>query len=327
MSTEAFNPGTAAPAAQNNQSNESAETETQATSAEASESAETESSDETGLETKGQDKKTEEKKTEEVKKSSKRKLKLKVDGKEMEEEVDFDDDEYLTRQLQLAKAAQKRMNEYSQLEKEVAHFLKELKANPKKVLSDPDIGIDIKQLAASIIEEEIANAQKTPEQVEREKLEAELQKIKSEREQEKEQARQKEFERLQQQEFERYDMLMSKALEKSDLPKSPYIVKKMADYMLLGLQNNIDVSPEDVVPLVREEMVNDLKEMFAVMPEEVIENIIGKETINKLRKKKVAAVKAGAPALPNKQVLDTATKEETKKDSGKKVTYKDFFNF
>jgi len=279
---------------------------------------------ETPAEEKKEPSKAEKKKT--------KKLKLKVYGKEVEEDLPFEIEEspealeYLTKNLQLSKAASKKQQEYAQLEKEVAHFLKELKANPRKVLSDPNIGIDVKQLAASIIEEEIANSQKTPEQIKAEQLEAELQRIKDEREREKEELKQKELERLQQQEYERYDLLMTKALEKTDLPKSPYIVKKMADYMLLGLQNNIDVTPDDVVPLVREEMINDLKEMFAVMPEEVIEGIIGKDTINKLRKKRVAQVKAGAPTLPNKQILDTAKKQEPEgKEKDKKLTFKDFF--
>jgi len=97
-----------------------------------------------------------------------KKLKLKVDGQELEEELPFEIDdnpeavEYMTRQLQMSKAAQKRMGEHAQLQKEVKHFLEELRKNPKKILADPSIGIDVKQLAAQIIEEEIANAQKSP---------------------------------------------------------------------------------------------------------------------------------------------------------------------
>src|ERR1019366_8438204 len=201
--------------------------------------------------------------------------------KEFDEELPFEMDdtpenvEWLTKNLQMSKAASKRMSEYSQLEKEVSQFLADLRKDPRKVLSDPNINVDVKKLAASIIEEEIANAQKSPDQLEREKFQKELQQLKDEREQEKKTYSEKELERLQQTEYERYDMQMTQALEKSDLPKSPYVIKKMADYMLLGLQNKIDVSPADVIPLVREEMTNDLKEMFAVMPDEVIESIIG----------------------------------------------------
>jgi hypothetical protein len=261
-----------------------------------------------------------------------RKLKLKVDGQELEEELPFDLDdnpeavEYMTRQLQLSKAAQKRMAESSQLQKEVKYFLEELRKNPKKVLADPSIGIDVKQLAAQIIEEEIANAQKSPEQLEKERLENELKALQEEREREREEAREKEFARLQEIEYERYDTLISKAIETSDLPKSPYVVKKIADYMLLGLNEGIDVSPEDVLPLVRDEIQNDLREMFAVMPDEVIEKIVGKDVFNRVRKKNVAKAKS-APQPVKSAIKDTgvASKASASSSDAQKKTFRDFF--
>ena len=254
-----------------------------------------------------------------------KKYKLKVDGKEYDEEVNLDDDEYVTRQLQLAKASQKRMNEFASLQKEVLSFIEQLRKDPKKTLSDPKIGIDIKQLAAQVIEDEIANSKKSPEQLEKEQLQQQLKDIQAEREKEKEDGRQKEFDRVQQQEYERYDLLMSKAIESSDLPKSPYIIKKMADYMLMGIKEGLDVTPEDVLPLVRQEMQSDLKEMFAVMPEEVIESIVGKDVINRIRKKSVAKAKS-APQTPNKNIQDTGTAKKTEVKSDKeKLNFKQFF--
>jgi hypothetical protein len=221
---------------------------------------------------------------------------------------------------------QSKAQEYSQLEKEVKSFIEELRKNPKKVLNDPTIGIDIKQLAASIIEEEIENSQKSPEQLEKEKLQAELKAMKDEQEKEKEERKTRDFERLQQQEFERYDMQMTQALDKHpDLPKSPYIVKKMADYMLMGLNQGIDVTAEDVIPLVKQELQDDLREMFAVMPEDVIEAIVGKDVISKLRKKSVAKGRAGV--VPGK-VADTGAPKadkDGKKEVKEKMDFKTFF--
>jgi len=116
---------------------------------------------------------------------------------------------------------------------------------------------------------------------------------------------------------------MSKALESSDLPKSPYVVKKMADYMLLGLNEGIDVSPEDVLPLVREEIQNDLRDMFAVMPDEVIEKIVGKEVFSRVRKKNVAKAKA-APAPVKSSIKDTGASKQTS-SSAEKKSFRDFF--
>lgn len=256
-----------------------------------------------------------------------RKLKLKVDGEEQDFEYDPDDMDYMTKQFQLAKVAQKRMAEKSSIEKEVVKFIEDLRKNPRKALSDPAIGIDIKQLAKSIIEEEIANSKKSPEQLKAEQLEAELKSIKEEREKEKTDSQQREFERIKEEAYERYDIAMSSALEKSDLPKSPYVVKKMADYMLLGLQNGKDVSPEDVLPLVREEIQEDLKAMFQSMPEDAIEAMIGKDIFNRVRRKNIAKAKAAPAAVKSNKVMDSGKKAEAPKKEEAKQTFKDYFKF
>lgn len=258
-----------------------------------------------------------------------KRLKLKVDGKEYDEELPFEidekDSEWMIKQLQLSKVSQKRMQEHSQLEKDVVAFIEELRNNPRKALSNPEFGIDVKKLAAEIIENEIENSKKTPEQIKAEKLEEELRALKAEREEESKSHKQRELERLQAEAYERYDTQVSQALEKSDLPKSPYVVKKMADYMLMALEEGHDVSPQDVLPLVREEILNDVKDMFAVMPEEVLEGIIGKDVVNRLRKKNLAKVKAGKPATPvNSSIKDTGgAKSETK--AVEKQSFKNFF--
>lgn len=262
-------------------------------------------------------------------------LKIKFNGKEYDEQLPFeipDNPEaikYMQNKLQMDKLARVKSQESANQQKMMTEFMDALKKDPRKVLSDPSIGVDLKRIAAELIEEEIENSRKSPEQLEKEKLEAELKAMKDEREKEKEEFNKRELERLQQQEFERYDMLMSKAIEGSDLPKSPYIIKKMADYMLMGLQSGIDVSPEDVLPLVREEMQNDLREMFAVMPEEVIESIVGKETINRIRKKNLQRAKqAGSTQQASQAKPKDIGASSSKQDApGKKVKARDFFGF
>lgn len=260
----------------------------------------------------------------EIKKELK-KLKLKVDGREEDVEFDPSDDEFLTKELQKARAFGKRSQEYSDLEKTVRSFVEELRKNPRKVLADPNLGVDLKNLAKEIIEEEIENSQKSPEQLKSEKMEAELKAIKEEREKEKKDSQQKEFERLQQQEYERYEMLVDKALSKSDLPASPYIVGKMADYMLIGLQEGLDVQPEDVIPLIRDEMQHDLKQMFAVMPDEVIEQLVGKDVLTRLRKKNLSKAKQVAQTTQQASKapdVGQTSKNEAKDDKTEKKTIK-----
>lgn len=257
-----------------------------------------------------------------------RKLKLKFNGKEIDEELPFDipeeHAEYMARQLQMARLSQHKSQELSQFEREVAAFINDLRTNPKKALSNPSIGVDIKQFAAQILEEEIAQAQKSPEQIEREKLEAELQELKAEREREKEEAQRQELERLTEREFERYDSLMSSALETSSLPKSPYVVKKMTEYMIEAVENNIDVEPKDVIPLIQEEMQSDVRELLRALPPEMVEKLLGEEIITSLRKNRVAAAKK-APVPVKSSVKDVGRQTEKKQEAAKTQTIRDFF--
>lgn len=253
-----------------------------------------------------------------------KKLKLKVDGKEIEEELDLDNDEELVRHLQMAKMGQKRAQEKAELEKQVRAFFEAFEKDPFAAMQE--LGKDPNQVIDDYINKQMENAKKSPEQLQREQLEAELQRMKTEREREREELKSKELERLQQQEFERYDMLMEQALTKSDLPKTPYIVKKIADYMLIGLEAGHDVSPEDVIPLVREEMHGDLKEMFNSLPEEVIEGLLGEQVLNKLRKRRVAKSQEAQKALGKAPIQDTGkTSKGQENKSKEKVSFKQFF--
>lgn len=256
-------------------------------------------------------------------------LKLKFNGKESVEDLPFeiDDDpkaiEYMTKQLQMAKLGQSKAQEFSKLESDVTAFLKELKSNPRKALSNPAIGIDVKQFAAEILEEEIRQSQKSPAEIEKEKLEAELKSMKEERENEKKSAQEKEYARLVEQEYERYDNQISNALSKSDLPKSPYVINKITDYMIMALQNKQDIPVESVVELARTEILDDIKQMFDVMPAEMIETMLGKNNLSKVRKSKVAAAKA--PPQPLKSSIKDVAGPSKEAKSEEKVSFKDFF--
>lgn len=274
----------------------------------------------------------EEKKQEQIAKKIKQ-LKLKVDGKEIVEDLPFEIDEnpeiieYMQKQLQLAKAAQKRMSEASEYKKRldgVGAYLEELKTDPKKFRAlAKDLGIDEKTLAAQIIEEELERAQKSPEQLAKEQMEAELKALKDEREREKKEFEQREFERLQEQQYLKYDQMISEALDGSTLPKSKAVVARMANYMMLALENNVDVDPKDLVPLIEQDLQSELQEVIKLLGVDKAEQFIGKDVISAIRKKSVAKAKEVPPVL-NQAVKDTGGKP-VEKPSKKKQSFKDYF--
>lgn len=264
-----------------------------------------------------------------------KKLKLKVDSKEVEEELPFEIEdnpeaiEYMTKQLQLAKAAQKRMGEASDYKKkldQVGEYLQQAKGNPKKIRElMKDLEIDERQLAAMIVEEELEKAKKSPEQLEKEALQAELQKIKDERESEKKEMEEREYQRLVQQETERYSLMIDGALSKAGLPNNQVYRERVAKYLSKAIEKGVEVTAEDVVPLVKEEIAQEIQALFAASPEDYVEQLLGKDTLKRLRKRNLEKAKAGEPPVPLKQQLKDTGSEKSKPKEDPKMSFKDYF--
>lgn len=258
---------------------------------------------------------TPEVKKEEVKRL--KKLKIKVDGAEFDEDLPFEVEDkkeivdYLTKQLQLAKVSQKRMAQASDLEKQIGAFLDALKNDPEAVLSDPGIGLNLEEFATKIIQKKIEQSKKTPEQLESEKTKAEFEKLKKELEEKDAVIKQAEMDKLQEKLFNEYNTSVESALKTANLPVNKFFKGMVADYMKIGVEQGIDVKPESVMELVRKDSQELLKAMFEAYPTEVVEEILGKDTIKKFGKK-------AAPAAPAKPIVTPASATKTVDTGGKK---------
>lgn len=256
-------------------------------------------------------------------------IKYKANGKDYTESLPFEIEDnaqyvdYLTKQLELSKSAQKAMHENSSYQKQVKALFDSLKGDTANTLKQ--MGIDPKEFAAQIVEEELKKAAMTPEQLEKLELQDKLKKLEGDRKLEQEEFQKRELERQYQQDYQKVESQMVQAIEKTDLPRSPYVVKKIADKMLAGVQYGVELTPDDVMPLVREEILNDIKELFAALPAEAAENIIGKDFLNNIRKKNVAKGKQTGATV--KSGIKEVAKAQLPQKDVPKVNYKDFFKF
>lgn len=271
-------------------------------------------------------------KTEKQQEKRLKKLSLKFNGKEYDEELPFEIPdtpeaiEYMRKNLQLSKLSQTKSEEAATWERQAIEFVKALREDPESVLSDPTIGVDMKKLAAKIIERDIENSKKTPEQLKLEEAQNELKKLKADREREQKESKDREFEKLTEHYYKQYETDLNNALEKSTLPKSPEVVNRIADYLEFAAQNKISVSVAEVVPLVEADFKEQLKQMFAIMPEDVIEEFIGKDVFNKVRKKNLAKAKANmTPALTKTSSKDIGQVKKSEEKPKAKLNYKNFF--
>lgn len=242
--------------------------------------------------------------------------KIKVNGKEKVVKLDFNDEKEVVRKLQLAEAGQSAMQKAKQLEKAYQQGLQELVQNPWKVLKD--LGLDPDQVLESRLQEKIAEMQKSPEEIEREKMQRELEEARSELKRQKEEAEEAKFSKLKEQESAKLESEIMEALEAhKTLPNHPKTVTRIADAMLWAYENGYnDVSVKDVIPAVEREIELELQSLFDQMPEELLEKFIGKKHIDRLRMKKVNQIKT------NSVNNIKPTSESLKKDEGKKEVSK-----
>jgi hypothetical protein len=261
-------------------------------------------------------------------------LQLKVYGQDVVEELPFEitDDpkavEYLTKQLQLSKAAQRAMQEKGSYETKVNSFLQNLQGNTAETLRQ--MNIDPVEFAAKVLEAEIEKQKLSPEQRRVMELEQKLKATEEEAKRKEQEAQKKEFEAHRKQVAERVENQMIQALDKSDLPHTPYVADRIAKYMLLALNDPsgpVELTPEDVIPLVREDMLRDIQHVIKGMKEDKIEEFVGKDVFSKVRKKNIEKLKVQTPATAKSAIKEVAQpqKPSLKDKDVPKMAAKDFF--
>lgn len=265
----------------------------------------------------------------EVKKMLKE-LEIKYNGKtekiQLPFEIPEEHAEYMRRQAQMAKMGQSKAQEAAGWERDTMVFLEELKTNPRKVLSNPHLGVDLKKIAAEILEEELANSQKSPEELEREEYKRKLAEY-----EEKEAAAKKKLEEMERQQtiekaYAQYDVAMTEALEKYDIPKSPLAVWEMAHLMSLEIKRGFEPDMESIAEMVQEKMNAGYGEHLKKLSPEKLRKLLGEEIFENDRKERVAKVKK-TPVPVKTAAKDVAKKEEKKPEPGPKRTFRDEFGF
>lgn len=250
-------------------------------------------------------------------------FKLKVNGREKSVKLDLSNEAELQKYLQKAVASDEAFQQAAMVQKAAQAFLDDLKKNPKRVLQDANIGVDIHKLAEEIMNERIAEMEKSPEQREKEALQSELKRIKEERESEKKSFEEKEFKRLQEQNERNLENDINAALDIGGLPKTPRTVASMAEMMSIAARYGIDLKPQDIAPLVKQMRESEFQEVLDSLGDDQLEDFIGKKVMGRLRKKAVAKAKVPSSVSAVKSTgAELAKKEEAK--PAQKTTIRDW---
>ncbi|TGM95037.1 hypothetical protein EHR02_00090 [Leptospira levettii] len=257
-------------------------------------------------------KEVKEPKKEEISKDS---VKVKINGEEKEIPV-----EELVKSYQKGIGADQKFLEASRMRKQAEHALEVIRSNPFEVLEK--MGIDVEELAEERLYRKIQLEQMTPEEREAYENKERLRKY-------EEMERQKREEEEHQRFLEKKAMLLKASLhqiqevmEKYDLPKEPYVLKKFTSLMNKAISNRMSYSFEDLVPLVKEELAKDEKYYLNQYKKKDIDSLInylGEDTVKEIQKKQVAKLK-------NPYVTSTNPANKPIGKKGKAPSLDDFFD-
>lgn len=288
---------------------------------------------EASLEEGGEEQSKEEKKVEEAKKELRKKYNLKVNNKVRELELDLENDAEVQKYLQKALAADEKFQEAANMKKGFAELINQLKTNPLAILAHPEIGVDLKRLAEQVLTQEIEDMQKTPEQKKLEDMEKKLKAYEEEKVRLEEEKRQAEMSKLEEQTYQELDEQISEALAGTELPKSPYVVKRIADAMITAMDMGYnDVQVKDIIPFVEQQITSEIQQLFESAPEttseKLMEKFVGKKNLDKYRKSRISKVRAKAPETA-KSVKETGSnyRSEDKKEEVETVSVKKLLSF
>jgi len=247
-----------------------------------------------------------------------KKYKVKIDGKE----VEVTEDELL-KGYQSSKSASKRFNEAAKMRKEADQLIEFMKTQPVQVIEQ--LGHNFREIAEQYLIQKLEEESMDPK--DRELLDAKrkLQEYEEREKQLAQQREQEEYAKMKSSYEEQIDTQISDTLQKSGLPKTPYTVKRMAQYLSRALENNLELAPNDVVELVRKDYYNDLTSYLGGYDGDKLLEVMPKDVVEKIRKAELAKVKAKTAPTPTKvEEVAKPKSEDADKKNKKKMSMASF---
>ncbi len=214
-----------------------------------------------------------------------RSLKLKLDG----QDVEMPESEVIAL-AQRGKVSDKRFQEAAALKKQADDVMKFAKENPAEFFAKT--GMNARQWAEEYLMGELKREQMTPEQRKAEENEGRLRKYEEQEKAAKEAERVADLEKVTGEHRDRYDKMFVEALNLSGLPKTAYTIKRMAELQQINLKKKFDLGADKLAKLVREDYINEHKQLFGALEGDQLLDILGPELVKKLSKAQIAKLKS-----------------------------------
>jgi hypothetical protein len=152
---------------------------------------------------------------------------------------------------------------------------------------------------------------KSKEEIERDDALEELKKYKSKEEETAKAREEAEFDKLVTESRATLDKEISDALKDISLKPSKATVKRLASYMLMARNENLNLSAKDLAGIVKQDMINEYMEQLELSDDDTFANLIGEKNLT--RSQKIALAKMRKNPAENVQSKNTSTQVPEKK--------------
>jgi len=218
-------------------------------------------------------------------------IRAKVNGKEREYTM-----EEARRRLELIDGAEEKFQSAAQMRKQVEQFIETLRKDPKKILLNPDLGINFREIAEEYLGGEVRKEMMDPQQRELEELrgwKADQERMKQEAaDNDRTQTEQKQYEAAKLSKLKEYDQKIAKVLSEAQLPKTPYTVKRVAEVLHSAKKKGYELDLATAVDFVREGYLSDLQAMTGGLEGDQLLNLLGGDIAKRIRKHDLAKIRA-----------------------------------
>jgi len=241
-----------------------------------------------------------------------RKLKLKLDG----QDVEMPESEVIAL-AQQGKTSAKRFQEASQLKRQAEEILKAVEENPGEFLTKK--GKNIRDWAEDFLVNELKKESMSPEQRRAAENEIKIKEYETEKKQAADAKRKQEMDDLQAHHAENYNKLFVDALSKSGLPKTAYTVKRMAELQLVNIKKKLELNPDQLAKVVREDYMAEQKSLFGAYDGDQLLEALGPELVKKLSKAQIAKLKAKGV-----RTSSAGSSARSSSNSGEQLTWQEY---
>lgn len=224
-----------------------------------------------------------------------RKYKLKVDG--VEEEVDLDslDDASLVKELQMAKAARKRMQEAAEVRKSFKTFMEQLQKDPLSTLKAKELGgIDVRKMVEDQILREYEESQLPQEQRQLREMERKLQEREQQLQAIEDSQRQQAEAAFNTRVEQETEAELMEALEKSDLPKNRETLAVLAQVAKINLEHGLELTPQQLAAEAKARIARMHGAITKVLTGEALIKHLGNDVIKEVLRYKLQSAKQQA---------------------------------